>query len=115
MFPILLEIGSFSIKSYGLMLAIAVIVCMHFLKKDAAKSPGIDKEKIYDLVFWSVLGGILGARIFFILLNVQYFVEYPLEIVMLQRGGLAWQGGFVFGAGVAAWYIRNKKMPFLKQ
>ena len=110
MFPIILKIGPVTIYSYGLMMAVAVMVCVFLLSRDA-RSLGISSEKIFDFVFWVVLSGIAGARLFFILLNLDYFVRDPLEIVMLQKGGLAWQGSLIAGTVAALVYIRKQKLP----
>lgn len=112
MFPVICTIGPFSVYSYGLMLAVAVIVCSLFLNRDTRAfniPPGI----ISDFIFWVVLGGIMGARAGFILLNLDFYINNPGEMIMIQNGGLAWQGGFFAGIVVAAGYIRKKHLPFL--
>lgn len=111
MLPIICALGPFHIYSYGLMLAIAVIVCSFLLKRDAAVY-NIPADVIYDLVFWAVLGGIAGARIFFVLMNWDIFAADLKEVVMLQRGGLAWQGGLILGTAIGAGFICIKKLPF---
>jgi len=85
------------VYSYGLMLAVAVIVCTFLLSRDARRQ-GIKSDLIFDFVFVTVVSGIIGARIFYVLLNFQYFYENPVEIVMIQNGGLAWQGGLILGS-----------------
>ncbi len=111
MYPILLKIGSFTIYSYGVMMAIAVLVCSALLSRDAKKF-NIPSEVIVDFVFWVVLAGILGARIFYVLLNLDYFTADPVEIIRIQNGGLAWQGGLVVGLTTAIFMIRQRKLPF---
>ena len=76
MFPILYQIGPFTVYSYGVMMAIAVVVCAFLLSRDA-KPLGISSEIIFDFIFWVVLGGIIGARIFFVFFNFSYFVQNP--------------------------------------
>lgn len=109
MFPILFTLGPFPVHSYGFMLALAVLVSSWLFAR-AAAAKGISSEIIYDLVFWVVLAGIMGARLFFILLNLSYFVREPLEMVMIQNGGLAWQGSFVGGVAMGVFYIRKKNL-----
>jgi phosphatidylglycerol:prolipoprotein diacylglycerol transferase len=95
------------------MLAIAVVVCTLFLIRDARRQ-GLASSVVLDLAFWTVLSGIVGARIFFVLLNIDFFIHYPLEIIMLQHGGLAWQGGLIGGTLAAVLFIWKTKLPFGK-
>ena len=115
MHPILFIIGPLTIYSFGFMLALAVVVCSYFLARDAVKL-GIAKDVVYDFAFWVALAGVIGSRIFYIALNFDYFMESPSELVQIQHGGLAWQGGLVFGFITAFFYLKSKKisiLPFL--
>ncbi|MFA5087867.1 MAG: prolipoprotein diacylglyceryl transferase [Candidatus Omnitrophota bacterium] len=92
------------------MMAIAVMVCTFLLLREA-RLLGFQPEIIVDLVFWVVLVGIAGARLFFVFLNFSYFVRHPLEIIMIHHGGLAWQGSLISGTLFGLGYIRRKKLP----
>jgi phosphatidylglycerol:prolipoprotein diacylglycerol transferase len=110
MWPEICRIGPFTVYSYGMMLAVAVILCAALMGREAQRI-GTTREMIYDLIFWLVVGGIAGARIFYIVLNWEMFRGHPLEILMVQHGGLAWQGGLL-GGGLAGWgYIKKKALP----
>jgi phosphatidylglycerol:prolipoprotein diacylglycerol transferase len=111
MFPTICQIGPIAIYSYGVMMAVAVIVCSYLFSRDVQPLK-IPSEKIYNFVFWVVLGGILGARIYFIFLNLKFFTENPLEIIMIQRGGLCWQGGLIVGTLTAVVLIKKNRWPF---
>lgn len=114
MHPIICKIGPLTIYSYGVMMALAVIICAVLMSKDASRSLKIKPEIIFDLVFWVVLAGILGARIFYVFLNLDYFRGDPLEIIQIQKGGLAWQGGLLAGIPTGIFYIRKHALPFGK-
>ena len=96
MHPVLFQIGPLVVYSYGVMLALAVLLCAWGFGKDAAKT-GVPKDAAYDLLFWTIAGGFIGARIFYVILYWDYFSASALEILMVNRGGLAWQGGFLGG------------------
>lgn len=113
MYPTICTIGPLTIYSYGVMLAMAVIVCTFLLSRDAKKI-GIDANLIFDFVFTVVLSGILGARLFFVLLNVDYFFQYPLEVIMIHNGGLAFQGGLIAGIATGLWFIKRKQLHLLQ-
>jgi phosphatidylglycerol:prolipoprotein diacylglycerol transferase len=110
MHPVILSMGPVTIYSFGLTLALAVVVCAFLAKRDAAAA-GIAPETIFDFIFWVVVSGILGARIFFIILNLEMFLADPKEIFMIQNGGLAWQGGLILGTTAALGFVRKKKIP----
>ena len=94
------------------MMAIAVMVCSFLLTKDAARTLHLQPEVIFDFVFWVMCAGILGARIFYVLLNFDYFLNDPWEIVKIQNGGLAWQGGLVGGTIAGILFTRKNALPF---
>lgn len=112
MFPVICRLGPVTIYSYGLMLAIAVFLCTFLAGRDARKA-GIPSEFIFDLAFWTVLSGLLGARLFYVALNFSFFLAHPLEMIMIQNGGLAWQGGLV-AALIGGIFFTNKKGLALK-
>ena len=110
MFPIICQFGLLTVYSYGLMLAVTAVVSTFLASRDAKKI-NIPDGVIADIVFWAVVAGILGARLFYVLLNYRFFMENPLEIVMIQNGGLAWHGGLITATVVAIRFIRQKGLP----
>ncbi|MBF0595131.1 MAG: prolipoprotein diacylglyceryl transferase [Candidatus Omnitrophica bacterium] len=110
MFPLICHIGPFPVYSYGLMLALAVLASSYLLARDAAVI-GIKPDVIYDLVFWVVVSGILGARLFYVSFNWDVYAASPVEIVKLWQGGLAWQGSFAGGMLGAVVFIRRQRLP----
>lgn len=107
MFPVICQLGPITVYSYGLMLAVAALVCTFLASRDAKKA-GIAPGVISDFAFWTVISGILGARLFYILLNYRFFMDHPLEIVMIQNGGLAWHGGLIAATLVGIRFIRRR-------
>ena len=89
------------------MLAVAVFVSSILLGRDA-KRRHIQPDVIFDLVFWMVVVGILGARVFYILLNFSFFWDNPLEMIKIYKGGLAWQGALVSGFIAGLIFIKKK-------
>ena len=110
MHPIICQIGPFKIYSFGVMLSVAVITCAIFLNRDARRH-NLTSEFIFDLIFWVLMGGILGARLFYIFLNQNYFMANPAEIVMIANGGIAWQGGLVGGGLTGYFLIKKNHLP----
>ena len=112
MHPVICQIGPFTVYSYGVSLAAAVIVCAFFLKGEAKKN-NLNPQVLMDFLFIVVISGIVGGRLFYVFLNLPHFLQNPGEVFMLHHGGLAWQGGFISGALAAIFVIKKNKMPLL--
>lgn len=113
MYPIICHLGPLTVYSYGVMLAVAAVVCSVWMSRDARRL-NIPAEMVFDFYFWVVLAGILGARIFYVLLNwTDYFQYNPVEVVMIQSGGLAWQGGLFLATLVGIFFVRLKGQSLL--
>ena len=112
MHPILLQIGSFKIFSYGTFVAIGFLVALWVCGRETDRM-GIDRDKFYDMGMWLILSAILGSRLFHVLVYWRDYAAAPLEIFKLWNGGLVFYGGLL--AAVAACYIflRKNRIPFL--
>jgi len=113
MHPLICEIGPLKIYSYGLMLVLAFFIAA-FLADKEAKKRKFPTDFIWNIGFISTVLGIIGARIFYVLENIKFYFNNPLEIIILQHGGLSWFGGFILGGLVAIYYSKKKKIPVLK-
>ncbi|MBM3244853.1 MAG: prolipoprotein diacylglyceryl transferase [Candidatus Omnitrophica bacterium] len=110
MFPEICRIGNFTVYSYGLMLVIAFIVSTTLAMREARKN-GINPDTIFNFLFTGFISGVVGARIFYVAEHIGYYSENPLEIIMLQHGGLSWFGGLILGVSCAIFYLKLKKIP----
>lgn len=113
MHPILIRLGFIQIYSYGLMVALAFLVST-FLLSRKADTLGFFKDFSWNLSFWSLLGGILGGRIGYIILNYRFFLENPRELILLWHGGLVWYGGFLGGFLFGALYLKFNRIPLVR-
>jgi len=112
MHPVLIQIGSFKIYSYGVFVAIGFLAALWVSGREIARR-GLDREKFLDMGFWVVLSAIVGARAFHVLVyRRQYFAD-PAEIFRLWNGGLVFYGGFLAATAVCVLYLRRHRMPFL--
>ncbi|HTZ11924.1 MAG TPA: prolipoprotein diacylglyceryl transferase family protein, partial [Candidatus Margulisiibacteriota bacterium] len=85
-----------------------------FLAAQKAKRDNFDSELIFNLAFAVFISGVLGARIFYVIENLRYYLSNPLEVVMLQRGGLSWFGGFILGASYGIIYLKARHLSVYK-
>ncbi|MCX5781166.1 MAG: prolipoprotein diacylglyceryl transferase, partial [Elusimicrobia bacterium] len=111
MFPAILKIGNFTLHSYGFMLALGFFSALTFLLYKA-KQKNIPENIIIDLFFYTVLAGILGGRIWYVLINWTYYSKDLLNIVKIWEGGMVFYGGLIFGFITAVSYIYFKKLNF---
>jgi phosphatidylglycerol:prolipoprotein diacylglycerol transferase len=70
---------------------------------------GMDPDITWDLLFWAVVGGLLGAKIYYMLLNLPRLLDDPWSLVF-SRAGLVWYGGFLGGALAVLWQIRRRNL-----
>lgn len=106
--PVLFEIGPFIVYSYGFMLMIAFLLSILVAVREA-KARAIAVESVYDLAFWLLVGGLIGARLSFVFYNWPLFVHNPLEALAFWEGGLSFYGGLAGGlvAGLSFVYWKN--------
>src|SRR5512136_3133937 len=110
------------LHTYGVMLALAFVAAIWLAQKEAERQ-GQDPQLVGDLAFWILVSSLVGARLFFILVNwADYFGANAFVVTRAGRiprlfalweGGMVFYGGFIAAAIAAAVYLRVKKMPFL--
>ena len=108
---ILVSFGPIDIHWYGLLIVWGIIFAIALTFK-LASYYNIKKETIVDLAFWLIISGVIGARIYFIFLELPYYLVYPLDMFKPWQGGLAIHGAIIGGA-LALWlYARKYKLNF---
>ena len=117
MHPILLKLGPATIYSYGAMLVAAFLIATRLAVLAASRLPpgvgAMSPEQTLDMSCWSLLGGIVGGRLFYVALQPDLFLQTPLEVVALWHGGLVWYGGFLGGVFAAWLYARSQRLQAL--
>jgi phosphatidylglycerol:prolipoprotein diacylglycerol transferase len=113
MHPILFEFGPVKIYSYGLLVA-AGFIAAALLAKAQARRQGMPAEKILNLCLCLVVSGILGARLLYILQNLDFYIEYPVQALMLYEGGLTFYGGLVLAVVCAIVFLKRERLPVFK-
>jgi phosphatidylglycerol---prolipoprotein diacylglyceryl transferase len=113
---------SFHIYFYGILIMLGVIAAA-FLARAEAKRRGMNPEIVWDVLFWVVLAGIIGARIWHVFtpppsmveqgITTKWYLTHPLDMLNIRNGGLGIPGA-VIGGALALWiYCRKKKISFL--
>ncbi|MCF6095170.1 prolipoprotein diacylglyceryl transferase [Microaerobacter geothermalis] len=112
MYQVLLTIGDFELRSYGVIVAIAILLGVgvaHFM----ARQYGKFENHVLDMTVYVVIGAIIGARLWEVFFfQWGYYSKNLNEILMIWNGGLSIQGGLVGGFVTGIWYTRKHKIPF---
>lgn len=113
MYPEILRIGSLTVHSYGLMIALAILVAAIAIYREAPREK-IDPDHVLEAVIVAAIFGLLGSRILYVALNWGYYSTKPLSAILTQFEGLTFYGA-MFG-GVIALFIwsRWRQFGFLK-
>lgn len=109
MLPILFKVGPVTVYSYGVMLAIAFAACTGFLMWYLPRK-GMGRDEALDLVLAAAVGGLIGARVLYVVSFWKDFAEHPLWAFQLWRGGMIFYGGAVLGSLVVLWYALRRKL-----
>ena len=92
-------------------------VIAYFLINYIIKKKGLDitKDDVTDLLFYLLIGVILGSRLFYVLVyNPKYFLAHPLDIFAIWHGGLSFHGGFIGSIVATLIFCKKKKVSFLE-
>ncbi|MDD3925131.1 MAG: prolipoprotein diacylglyceryl transferase [bacterium] len=110
--PVLVDFGFFVLPSYGVMLALGVILASIWCIRRAAAA-GLSAERMVDLISIVMIAALAGARLCYVLLNWGYYASDPWEALKVWEGGLSFHGGLAAGIPAALLYLRNR-MNFLR-
>ena len=108
--PVALSLGPLAIRWYGLMylLAFGLFLLLGRQRIKTGPQPGWDVSQLDDLLFYGVLGVVLGGRLGYVLFyQPAHFLAHPLEIFSVWQGGMAFHGGFL-GVLAAMWLFARK-------
>lgn len=111
--PEIFSIGSFSLRWYSILILMGIIIAFIVAIKEE-KRKKFPKDFVYDIGFWLILFGILGARLYYVLFNLDYYLVNPLEIFAVWHGGLAIHGGIISGVITAFVYCKRRKVNLLE-
>lgn len=108
-----ISLGPLTLNVWGIMAALAFAVALIIALRES-KRKDIPEEHILDLAVLILAGGVIGARLAFVIQNWRYFADDLSLIYKLNTGGLMYYGGFIGALIAGGYYIRAKKISFLK-
>lgn len=111
MLPILFQIGPLTIYSFGAFMALAALSAAWVVYSEL-KRAGYNPELASTMVFAAAIGGLVGARILFIIENFPGFLRSPLDFIF-TGAGFTWYGGLIGGTVAVSWIVKEHKIPWL--
>lgn len=110
----LISLGPFNLYFFGLMIAIGAAVGI-FLFIREAKKQGMNHNLLLDIAIYSLIGGVVGARLIFVFVyNPSFYFANPLEIFFVHNGGLSIHGGLLGGLLTGYLLLKHYKIPIWK-
>ena len=113
MFPRLIQIGSFYLPTYGVILAIAYLVGIWMLRRKA-RAEGLPEQKIFDFSLYVLAAAILGAKALLIIVEWRHYASNPRNLVEVLRSGGVFYGGLIAATTVGIWYMKRHRLPAWK-
>ena len=102
-------LGTITITSFGVMMALSFLTGFWIVRLELLRK-GMDEELAGDVLMGAIVGGIVGAKVYYVLLNWPQTVQDPFGM-LFSRAGLVWYGGFIGGAIGVSLAIHRRKAP----
>lgn len=100
--PVAIKLGNFEIRWYAIFILIGAFIAIYLALKEA-KRLNINKEFIFNMCFWAIIIGFIGARIYYVIFEWEYYSTHLSEIIQIWKGGLAIHGGII-AALITIWF-----------
>jgi phosphatidylglycerol:prolipoprotein diacylglycerol transferase len=110
MHPILFEIGSWPVYSYGVLLALAYLAGLQ-LAVIRARRWGLNASKVMDFGIYLIIAALVGAKLMLVAVDFDYFRTQPRELLSLVRAGGVFYGGLLGALAVGLWLVRRYGLP----
>src|SRR5512142_3122666 len=110
MYPRLLELGPFTIYTYGVLLAAAFLLGLKLATVRARRS-GLDANRVLDLGIYIIVAAIVGGKLLLVVTDFESFRANPADFLSLARSGGVFYGGLLLAVLVAFWYMRRHALP----
>ena len=104
------QFGNFSVKWYGIIMAIAIILAT-WMAISEGKKRQIMPDDFVDLLLWAVPLGYVGARIYYVIFEWPYYAQHPDQIIAIWNGGIAIYGGLIAGLIVLLIFCYKRMLP----
>ncbi|WP_019166113.1 prolipoprotein diacylglyceryl transferase [Staphylococcus delphini] len=106
--PVAFSLGGLEVKWYGIIIASAILIG-YWIAQKSAQSVGFREDDLVNILLVCVFVAIISARLYFVLFQLDYYIQNPIEIPMIWHGGIAIHGGLIgaFAMGIYYCYRKN--------
>ena len=111
--PVIINIRGFEIRWYSVILLVAFVVATLIINKES-KRFDIDKDFMFNMIFWTLIFGIIGARLYYVVFNYGYYGKNISEIIKVWKGGLAIHGGIIAGLLTILFYTKKYRLRTIR-
>ncbi|CCY79033.1 prolipoprotein diacylglyceryl transferase [Mycoplasma sp. CAG:877] len=108
-----LELGPIQIYWYSIFIFLGLLTASILIFKEARKR-NIDEDFLINLIFNTIIIGLIGARVYYVLFNIPYYASNPIEILAVWNGGLAIHGGVFAALAFILIYCKKKNINSLQ-
>ncbi|UUX32921.1 prolipoprotein diacylglyceryl transferase [Fundicoccus culcitae] len=104
--PVAFRLLGWPVRWYGLLIGLGMVIAYVMVMREA-KRKQIPEEKMSDILFWTIIFGFIGARIYYVIFRLDYYLANPHLILQVWQGGIAIYGGII--GGVITIYVLSRR------
>jgi len=110
---IAIEVGPVALRWYGILTAVAILVALWLVDRQS-RAEGLPADEVSSCIGWAIAAGYVGARLYEVAFNWDYYGRHWTKILAVWEGGLAIHGGLIVGCGTGIALIAWRDLPVLR-
>lgn len=111
--PIAFQLFGVEVRWYGILISLGMMLGL-YIAYNESKRQGYNPDDIVDLALWCIPAALVGARVYYIAFQWEYYKGNILKMINIREGGLAIHGGLIAAVIVGYFFTRKKRIPFWK-
>ncbi|WP_208560906.1 prolipoprotein diacylglyceryl transferase [Marinilactibacillus kalidii] len=108
--PVAIRLGPLTVAWYGIIIVTGMFLAVWLSIREGEKR-GIEEDFIVDLAFRAIPAGLIGARIYYVLFELDVYLQDPIRIFYIWEGGIAIYGGLLAGFATLLWFSKQRNVP----